>query len=90
MYVHLIRRNFVAKTWRFALCLVVLLVTVVLLGPVWDSILAVLLTIVVRRWQRYAQWDPRTVLKWEFQWELLIVSSTGGLMAIAIFVLVYV
>lgn len=58
----------------FTLRLVELLVRVVVFNLGWDLFISVLLTVVMRRHQPYAQWDPQTFQKWKFQWELLIVA----------------
>ncbi|KAF6224587.1 hypothetical protein HO173_012999 [Letharia columbiana] len=88
MYVHLIRGKSVARVWRFVPCLVVLLVTAVVLGLVWDPFISVLLTVVMRKHQLYAQWDAQTLQEWKCQWKLLFVAPTGLVIAIAIFVFV--
>lgn len=90
MYVNVTRRKFVATRWRFILCLVVLLVPVTVIFLAWDTLVSFLITIVMGRYQPYAQWDLETWLCWKGPWELLIVVPTSLLMAIAIFVFVYV
>ena len=84
------RRESLAKTWLFVLCLIALLVLVLVIFVPVAYIVNFFITVVARRYEPYRQWDPPTFCEWKDPWVTQIGGTVTLFMAIAIYTFVYV
>lgn len=90
MHLHTVRRPFVASNWRLIPVILLLAIVAAVPGQIIDEVVAKLLTIIMRRSQRFALMDVPTFHQSRYPYELLIVAPITLLIAIVISIMVYV
>lgn len=90
MHLHVVKRRFVASTWRFILITLLLIIWAVILGQIIDEVVAKILTTVMRRSERFASMDVSTFHQSRYPYELFIVTLITLPITSIIFIIVYV
>ena len=90
MHLHVVKRRFIASTWRLIYIILLLIIGAVILGQIIDEIVAKILTFIMRRFEYFEEMDVFTFHQLRYPYELLIVTLVTLPTMSAIFIIVYV